>query len=299
MSIYKNPFPEADTARHAIWDMLVARDIEAFVQHDWSIVANDFIEATFMGLDARGSDNPDSWQLTFPTLASYRDSWLAGATKDTQAHQPDKLRQQVYNNTFLRDIDVQNDRAIAHKKFDGILVDDNSNTTVMQWQTLYQCQKVDGQWKISGFVGYLPFPMGQRRTPEPQLTGKRVPTGAGQHSTAGPYSPVLQVKADKIVVISGQVALDIDGNVVGGTIEEQTAVTLENCAKQLATGSCSLADVFKVNVFITDLDNWGRFNVVYAQMMPEPRPVRTAVQTPLLPGLLVEVEMWATSRGAS
>jgi len=299
MSIYKNPFPEVDTARHAIWDMLVARDIEAFVQQDWSMVANDFIEATFMGLDARGSDNPDSWQLTYPTLSSYRDSWLAGASKDAHIHQPDKLRQAVYNNTILRDIDVQGDRAVAHKKFDGILVDDNGKTTVMQWQTLYQCQKVDGQWKISGFVGYLPFPMGQRRTSEPELTGKRVPTGAGQHSTAGPYSPVLQVKADEIVVISGQVALDVDGKVVGDTIEEQTAVTLENCAKQLASGGCTLADVFKANVYLTDLDNWGCFNTVYAKMIPAPRPVRTAVQTPLLPGLLVEVEMWATKRSST
>jgi 2-iminobutanoate/2-iminopropanoate deaminase len=61
----------------------------------------------------------------------------------------------------------------------------------------------------------------------------------------------------------------------------------------MATAGCSFDDVFKVNVYLTDLSIWDRFNVVYRELMPEPRPVRTAVGTKLLPGLLVEIEMWA------
>jgi len=122
---------------------------------------------------------------------------------------------------------------------------------------------------------------------------KTRPKGARQHATAGPYSPVLEVDARRLVVISGQVAVDMSGDVIGSTIEEQTRATLENCAAQLATAGCTLGDVFKVNIYLTDLADWTRFNAVYEKMMVEPLPVRTAVQAILLPGFLVEIEMWA------
>ena len=122
---------------------------------------------------------------------------------------------------------------------------------------------------------------------------KRRPAGARQHVTAGPYSPVLEVDARHLVVISGQVAVDLDGSVIGETIEDQTRVTLENCAAQLASAGCGLGDVFKVNIYLTDLAEWERFNLVYEAMMPAPLPVRTAVQAILLPGFRVEFEMWA------
>jgi len=122
---------------------------------------------------------------------------------------------------------------------------------------------------------------------------KARPKGARQHATAGPYSPVLEVDATRLVVISGQVAVDMSGEVVGSTIEEQTRATLENCAAQLASADCTLGDVFKVNIYLTDLAQWARFNAIYEEMMAEPLPVRTAVQAVLLPGFLVEIEMWA------
>lgn len=122
---------------------------------------------------------------------------------------------------------------------------------------------------------------------------KTRPKEARQHVTAGPYSPVLEVDATRLVVISGQVAIDMDGVVIGETIEEQTRATLDNCAFQLASANCTLADVFKVNIYLTDLSQWTRFNAVYETMMPEPLPVRTTVQAVLLPGFAVEIEMWA------
>jgi 2-iminobutanoate/2-iminopropanoate deaminase len=127
---------------------------------------------------------------------------------------------------------------------------------------------------------------------------KTRPSGARQHVTAGPYSPVLEVDARLLVVISGQVAVDFDGNVVGETIEEQTKATLENCASQLASAGCGLKDVFKVNIYLTDLAEWARFNAVYEATMPPPLPVRTAVQAMLLPGFRVEIEMWAVKAGS-
>ena len=128
---------------------------------------------------------------------------------------------------------------------------------------------------------------------------KRMPAGARQHVTAGPYSPVLEVDARHLVVISGQVAVDPDGRVIGDTIEDQTRATLENCATQLASAACGLKDVFKVNIYLTDLAEWERFNAVYETMMPAPLPVRTAVQAILLPGFRVEIEMWAVKAGGA
>jgi 2-iminobutanoate/2-iminopropanoate deaminase len=122
---------------------------------------------------------------------------------------------------------------------------------------------------------------------------KSRPRDARQHVTAGPYSPVLEVDARHLVVISGQVAVDFEGHTIGATIDEQTRATLRNCAMQLGTAGCTLRDVFKVNIYLTDLGDWARFNAVYEELMPEPRPVRTAVQAILLPGYLVEIEMWA------
>ena len=121
----------------------------------------------------------------------------------------------------------------------------------------------------------------------------RRPEGARQHVTAGPYSPVLEVDAQRLVVISGQVAVDLDGRVIGCTIEEQTRATLGNCTDCLASAGCTLGDVFKVNIYLADLGHWARFNEIYEKVMPEPLPVRTAVQAILLPGYLVEIEMWA------
>ena len=131
----------------------------------------------------------------------------------------------------------------------------------------------------------------------PTAAAKFVPPGATQHETAGPYSPVLELRADRLVVISGQVAIDPQGNIVGKTIEEQTRATLENCRRLLASAGCTFGDVFKVNVYMADLNDWNRFNAVYAEMIPEPRPVRTTVGARLLRTFLVEIEMWAARPG--
>ena len=122
---------------------------------------------------------------------------------------------------------------------------------------------------------------------------KQSPPNATQHSGAGPYSPVLEVEFDKLVLISGQGPIDTDGNVVGNTIEEQTRFTMDNCIQQLAVAQCTLKNVFKVNVYLTDLALWSRFNQVYQTYFQQPMPCRTAVQTGLLYTFMVEIEMWA------
>lgn len=289
MSLYKNPFP-SDPDRYQLWDMLVEQDIEAFIASDWDRVKNDFVEIGFTAIDAKGSDNPDTWRLSFQTLAQYQASWLEQSRQLRAKVSTETLRQALIDATTLRDIEIEGNSALLHKKFDGQIVTDAGETIPLHWQTLYQCVRLEDKWKIGGFVGYLPSPMGSRHPSKP---AKQLPPGAAQHVTAGPYSPVLIINPGQLVVISGQAAIDTAGMVIGTTIEEQTEFTLNNCAQQLATAGCSLQDVFKTNVYISDISQWDAFNVVYQRMMPEPRPVRTTVQARLLDGLLIEIEMWA------
>lgn len=122
---------------------------------------------------------------------------------------------------------------------------------------------------------------------------KAVPNGAVQHTTAGPYSPVLAIQAEKIIVLSGQASLDLDGTVVGATIEEQTEKVLDNCERLLNNAGCTFENVIKCNVFLKDLALWDRFNEVYKRRIPDPKPARTAVGAQLLPDFLLEIEMWA------
>jgi len=82
--------------------------------------------------------------------------------------------------------------------------------------------------------------MSKRTDEDIQKPLKRRPKGARQHATAGPYSPVLEVDRRRLVVISGQVAVDLDGHLIGATIEEQKKAILHICAGYLANASCGL-----------------------------------------------------------
>lgn len=155
-----NPFV-ADPDRREIWTMLVERDIDAFLAADWSMVDGDFLREVFVGLHAHGSGNPDSWRVAFPTLEAYRDEWLrqARATQATAFAEP--LRAAIFRATNLRDIDIAGDVAVAHKKFDGTVRRADGGVDVLNWQTLYFCRRRAGRWRLTGFVGYMPYPMGR------------------------------------------------------------------------------------------------------------------------------------------
>ncbi len=120
-----------------------------------------------------------------------------------------------------------------------------------------------------------------------------LPQGATQHKGAGPYSPVLRVTGGTLVAISGQGPIDPDGRIVGETFQEQAHYTLGNCRRRLDEGGATLRDVFKVTVYLADLNDWAAFNEVYRQYFIPPYPVRTAIQAELLGGIKVEIEMLA------
>lgn len=110
--------------------------------------------------------------------------------------------------------------------------------------------------------------------------------------TGYPFSPVLEISGEKIVVTSGMASDDFDGS-LPDDIQAQARNTILACEKYLKEAGCTLDDVFNVEVYMNDLKDWDSFNQVYKEMMPDPKPCRKALQTGLLPGLLVEIVMWA------
>lgn len=284
-----NPFSETDSDRREIWDMLVRRDIAAFAACDWDAHVLDFAPGSFFAVDGGGRTNPDGWTLSSPD--AYAEKWLSSG-RDFRTHmERDALEEALFSITTLRDIEVRGDTALAHKEFGGWIDLGARGKTHLNWLTLYICTRIEGRWRISGFVGDLPLPMGMASGSGAE--GKKFQPPSVQHVTAGPYSPVLCARPGTLVVISGQASLDLAGNVIGTEIHEQARVTLDNCLAQLSVAGCDFGDVFKVNVYMADLEDWPAFNEVYRSVMPEPLPVRTAIQAGLLETFRVEIEMWA------
>lgn len=160
MEFDTNPFPQADADRHALWEMLIRRDIEAFLATDWSMVEGDFLAEEFFGLHAHLMANPDSWRMQFPTLEAYRDDWLRQSAETLATDFAEPLRPALFRAMVMRDIDIAGTRAALHKKFDGTIARADGAEARLKWQTLYVCRRVAGRWRIQGFVGYLPHPLG-------------------------------------------------------------------------------------------------------------------------------------------
>jgi len=156
MSYDTNPFPD-DPDRSAIWDMLVHRDIDAYLAGNWDAVQDDFIAEGFIGINGNGAGNADRWTLGFAQLEDYRAGWLGGVVDP--ADFAEDLRTAIFRATSLDHIDINGDMALAHKKFDGSVERVDGTQMVLKWQSLYYLRRIGGRWKIFGFTGYLPNPM--------------------------------------------------------------------------------------------------------------------------------------------
>ena len=114
----------------------------------------------------------------------------------------------------------------------------------------------------------------------------------------GPFSQAIETNGQ--VFVSGQGPVDPDtGDIVSTDIAEQTARTLENIAAVLRAADCSLDDVVKTNVFLTDMSTYDTVNEVYSDYMSQPYPARSAVQVSELPiDIGVEIEVVAEKHTA-
>jgi 2-iminobutanoate/2-iminopropanoate deaminase len=106
----------------------------------------------------------------------------------------------------------------------------------------------------------------------------------------GPYSQA--VVAGGMVYVSGQIPFDpATGNLVSGTIAEETDRALRNVAAILGEAGSSMQRVVRTTVYLSDMADFAEMNGVYARHMGDHRPARATVQVAGLPrGARVEID---------
>jgi 2-iminobutanoate/2-iminopropanoate deaminase len=106
-----------------------------------------------------------------------------------------------------------------------------------------------------------------------------------------PIGPYCQGNIAGPFVFTAEEGGDTPDGTLPPTIEGQTDQAINNIEAILKAGYCSLADVAKVTVYLTDLTNFAAMNGVYAKRFKPPYPVRSILQTALpAPGALVAMD---------
>jgi reactive intermediate/imine deaminase len=113
----------------------------------------------------------------------------------------------------------------------------------------------------------------------------------GRGPGALPFSPAY--RAGDYVLVSGQVAFDAEGRLVAGGIEAETRQVMQNISAALELAGCSLADVVKTTVWLSDRADFKRFNEVYGSFFPQDPPARSTVEARLMIDAAVEIEAMA------
>ena len=119
----------------------------------------------------------------------------------------------------------------------------------------------------------------------------------GQPEPISHYTDAVRV--GDLLFVSGCVPVDSEGRLVGGDdVVAQARQTFENVGAVLAAGGSSFADVAKVTVFLTDVDDRAKINPVRQEFFGDTRPASTLVEVSALaiPGAKIEVEAVAVIR---
>lgn len=98
----------------------------------------------------------------------------------------------------------------------------------------------------------------------------------------GPYT--VANKVENLVFTAGQLGLDpVTGELVSGGIEAETRQALTNLKNVLDAAGSSMSNVLKTTVFLKDMNEFGKMNLVYASFFTEKFPARSTVQVAALP----------------
>ena len=115
-----------------------------------------------------------------------------------------------------------------------------------------------------------------------------------KEKSTGAYSAAVEI--DGWIYVSGQGPLDVKtAQPVRGTIEEETRLTLTHVVAILKAAGCSLNDVVKSTVHLSDIKEFDRFNATYREFFKDVAvlPARTTVQSTLWGGIKVEIDVIA------
>lgn len=111
----------------------------------------------------------------------------------------------------------------------------------------------------------------------------------GSAPPLAPYSP--GAKAGNAVYVSGTLALDSAGNLVGkGDVKAQTRHILETIKSVLEAAGGSMKDIAFNHIFLSDMGGYAAMNEVYREYFPENPPARYCIRADLVkPEFLVEI----------
>lgn len=115
----------------------------------------------------------------------------------------------------------------------------------------------------------------------------------GAPAAIGPYSQAIA--ANGWLFLSGQIPLDPEsGELIGGSVAEQTHRVFKNLIAVLNEGGASLSQVVKTTCYLSDMGRFAEMNEVYAGYFGDHRPARATVQAAALPkGVDVEIDVIA------
>jgi 2-iminobutanoate/2-iminopropanoate deaminase len=120
---------------------------------------------------------------------------------------------------------------------------------------------------------------------------------AGQAEPISHYTDAVRV--GELLFVSGCVPVDEDGGLVGGDdVVAQARQAFRNLAAVLEAGGSSFADVAKVTLFLTDVDDRPKINPIRVEFFGDARPASTLVEVGRLAvtGAKIEVEAVAVAR---
>lgn len=112
----------------------------------------------------------------------------------------------------------------------------------------------------------------------------RAPAPAGHYSQATIAGPML--------FVSGQLPIRADGTLLAdSSFEAQATQAIDNVLAIVAAAGSTPARIARVTAYIVGVENWARFNAIYAEKLGEARPARTVVPVPdLHHGVLIEID---------
>lgn len=111
----------------------------------------------------------------------------------------------------------------------------------------------------------------------------------------GPYEQAI--RAGDFLFTSGQIAIDpATGEMVAGSIEEETERALKNLEAILSADGMTLNNVVKTTVYLADMADFARMNLVYEKHFTSNKPARACVQAGALPkGAKFEIDAIAVA----
>ena len=111
----------------------------------------------------------------------------------------------------------------------------------------------------------------------------------GKTASTGAYSAGMS--CDGWLFVSGHGSQDLKtGDVISGSVSEETARTLVSIGKVLNEGGCSFEDVVKCTCYLARIEDFDEFNTAYQRFFPRTAPARTTVQAVLWGVLKVEID---------